>query len=165
MRWLQQTLEKYRNKRCFLNQHVFAFEGSGNVFGLYDYNLTNNDMYKIFKSLLMHYHNITWFHGHSHTKFHGQEYGASANFDRVFGCNSVHVPSNAIPRTDADGDFDFQIEYQDSEGYLVDVYKDGIHLRGRDFVKGEFLPIASYWIDTTLVDIPANTYVDPTGLL
>ena len=28
------------------------------------------------------------------------------------------------------------------------VYPDGIHLRGRDFVKGEFLPIASYWLGT-----------------
>ena len=165
LQWLYETLERYRNRRCFLHQHVFAFEGSGNIFGLYDYNLTNNTMYSVFKSLLKHYKNITWFHGHSHTKFHGQEFGATANFDRIFGCNSVHVPSNAIPRTDADGDFDFQIEYQDSEGYLIDVYKNGIHLRGRDFVKGEFIPIASYWLDTTLVEIPANTYVDTAGII
>lgn len=88
-----------------------------------------------------------------------------ANIDRVFGCWSVHVPSIAVPRTDADGDFVFQTEYQDSEGYVVDVYPDGIHLRGRDFVKGKFLPIASYWLDTTLQTVEAGTYSDPTGTI
>jgi hypothetical protein len=97
--------------------------------------------------------------------FHGQEFGSMANYDKVWGCHSVHVPSCAIPRTDADGDFEFQIEYQESEGYLVDVYETGIHLRGRDFVKGEFLPIASYWLDTTLQTIPAGTYTDSTGTI
>ena len=71
-----------------------------------------------------------------------------ANIDRVFGCWSVHVPSIAVPRTDADGDHEFQTEYEDSEGYVVDVYPDGIHLRGRDFVKDEFLPIASLLLGT-----------------
>ena len=55
--------------------------------------------------------------------------------------------------------------YSASEGYVVDVYKDGIHLRGRDFVKGEYLPIASYWLDTKIVKIPAGGYVDPIGLI
>lgn len=165
LQWLYETLEAKRNKRCFLFQHVFSFEGCGNAFGLYTVDLTSNTMYSVFKSLLQHYHNVIWFHGHSHTKFHGQEFNAMANYDKVFGCHSVHVPSCAVPRTDADGDFDFQIEYQDSEGYVVDVYENGIHLRGRDFVKCEFLPIASYWLDTTLQTIPAKTYTDSTGTI
>ena len=165
LQWLYETLEANRHKRCFLFQHIFAFDGCGDVFGLYGTNMTNNTMFDVFKSLLKHYHNTIWFHGHSHTKFHGQEFGAMANYDKVFGCHSVHIPSIAIPRTDADGDFDFQIEYQDSEGYVVDVYENGIHLRGRDFVKGEFLPIASYWLDTTLQTIPAGTYTDSTGTI
>lgn len=165
LQWLYETLERYRNKRCFLFQHVFSFEGSGNAFGLYTYDLTNNTMFRVFTSLLRHYTNIIWFHGHSHTKFHGQEFNEMANIDRVFGCWSVHVPSVAVPRTDADGDFEFQTEYQESEGYVVDVYENGIHLRGRDFVKGEFLPIASYWLDTTLQTVAAGTYTDETGTI
>ena len=166
LQWLYETLEQHRNRRCFLFQHAFASEGSGDVFGLYGGYLLNETVGgSVFKSLLRHYHNIVWFHGHSHTKFHGQEFGSMANLDKVFGCWSVHVPSIAVPRTDADGDFDFQIEYQDSEGYVVDVYADGIHLRGRDFVKEEFLPIASYWLDTTLKTIPAKTYTDGTGTI
>lgn len=165
LQWLYEILERCRNRRCFLYQHVFAYEGCGNIYGLYDYNLTGNDRYTVFKSLLKHYHNIIWFHGHSHTMFHGQEFGMTANYDNAFGCHSIHVPSNAVPRTDKDGDMTFQTEYQESEGYLVDVYENGIHLKGRDFVKGEFLPIASYWLDTTIIEIAANTYTDATNTI
>lgn len=165
LQWLYETLEKYRNKRCFLFQHALAFEGCGNAFGLYNYDLLSGTGGEVFKSLLRHYHNVIWFHAHSHTKFHGQEFNKMANIDRAFGCWSVHVPSIAGPRTDADGDKEFQFEYQDSEAYVMDVYENGIHLRGRDFVKGEFLPIASYWLDTKLQTIEAGTYVDSTRMI
>lgn len=53
----------------------------------------------------------------------------------------------------------------ESEGYVVDVYKKHIVLRGRDFVSEKFLPIASYWLDTTLQTIEANTFTDSTGTI
>lgn len=165
LQWLYETLERYRNRRCFLFQHAFYFGGSGNAFGLYTYDLLSGTRGKVFISLLRHYHNVIWCHGHSHTKFHGQEYSSMANIDRVLGCWSVHVPSVAVPRTDADGDYEFQIEYQDSEAYVMDVYPNGIHLRGIDLIKKVFLPIASYWLDTTLQTIPAGTYTDSTGTI
>lgn len=166
LQWLYETLERYRNRRCFLFEHSYASESSGNAFGLYTYDLLNTARGRVFKSLLRHYHNIIWFHGHTHTKFHGQEWSKKANIEKeAFGCWSVHVPSVAVPRTDADGDYDFQLEYQDSEAYVMDVYPDGIHLRGIDLIKREFLPIASYWLDTTLQTIPADTYVDSTGTI
>lgn len=165
LQWLYETLEANRNKRCFLFQHTFLPESSGEVFGLYPPYVLNETRVEVFRSLLRHYPNIIWFHGHSHTKFHGQEYGDMANYDKVFGCHSVHVPSAAVPKTLADGDSALQTLFQDSEGYVVDVYETGIHLRGRDFVKGEFLPIASYWLDTPLRTVPAGTYTDPTGTI
>lgn len=165
LQWLYETLEKYRNRRCFLFQHVFAMEGCGNAFGLYNHTYLSNTAGIVFKSLLKHYHNVIWFHGHSHTEFKGQQYSKYANLDTVWGCYSVHVPSCAAPRTDSDGDFDFQYLYENSEGYVVDVYDNGIHLRGRDFVAGEFLPVASYWLDTTLKIVEANTFVDETGVI
>ena len=51
------------------------------------------------------------------------------------------------------------------EGYLIDVYATGIHLKGRDFIKNEYMPIASYWLDTTLKEIPAKTCIDSTGTI
>lgn len=165
LQWLYETLERYRNRRCFLFQHVFAFEGCGNAFGLYPFDMLSGTRGRVFKSLLQHYHNVIWFHGHSHTKFHGQEYNPMANYDKVFGCHSVHVPSMAVPRTDADGDFEFQIEYQDSEGYVMHVFENGIYLLAVDFVKREYIPIGCYWLPTILQTIPAGTYTDPTGTI
>ena len=96
-------------------------------------------------------------------KFDLQEIDKRANYSEAFGYRSVHIPSLCVPRDIVDGTL--TNIYADSEGYVVDVYEDGIHLRGRDFVKGEFLPIASYWLDTTLQTIPEGTYTDPTGTI
>jgi hypothetical protein len=96
-------------------------------------------------------------------KYYLQKYGDNANYDKVFGCHSVHIPSLSVPR-DVNGST-YATIYAESEGYVVDVYENGIHLRGRDFVKGEFLPIASDWLDTALQTIPAGTYTDSTGTI
>ena len=115
---------------------------------------------------MRHYKNAHQFHGHSHLKFYLQYGSDVANIDRVFGGWSIHIPSLAVPRDgDITGANSRHEIYADSEGYVVDVYENGIHLRGRDFVKGEFLPIASYWLDTTLQTIPEKTYTDSTGTI
>lgn len=132
---------------------------------MYPYTKLSGTEGSVFKSLLKHYKNVVFFHGHSHMKFSMQEYGMTANYDKAFGIHSVHIPSLAVPRDDVDGDWVYDTLYSESEGYVVDVYENGIHLRGRDFVKGEFLPIASYWLDTTLQTIPAGTYKDSTGTI
>lgn len=163
LQWLYETLEANRNKRCFLFQHVRPDDGCGNALGIYKTDDWGGTEQTVFESLLRHYKNIVFFHGHSHLKYQMQEYRDDANLDRLFGCWSVHIPSISVPRgTLSDVDTTLTTYYAESEGYVVDVYENGIHLRGRDFVKGEFLPIASYWLDTTLQTIPAGTYDDPT---
>lgn len=169
LQWLYETLEANRNKRCFLFEHIRPTNGCGNALGLYQRSGTTDwggTTGAVFESLLSHYHNVIFFHGHSHLKFYLQEYDKLANYDHLRGCHSVHIPSISVPR-----DSDWAVSpsavdvYADSEGYVVDVYKTGIHLRGRDFVKGEFLPIASYWLDTTLQTVAAGTYTDSTGTI
>lgn len=162
LQWLYETLEANRNKRCFVFEHVFPWDGSGDVLDAYGTNLLAGTCGAVFLSLMRHYKNVLWFHGHSHVKFDGQIYGDMANIDRLYGMYSLHIPSLAYP---AEGDADRGYLYADSEGYVVDVYENGIHLRGRDFVKGEFLPIASYWLDTTLQTVEAGTYTDSTGTI
>lgn len=171
LQWLYNTLEANRNKRCFVFQHIFAGVETeavcGNAGGLYT-NWCWHDTTEclVFESLMKHYKNVTWFHGHSHLKFIKQKYGQLyANYSEADGYRSLHIPSLAVPRDDVDGDGKGDGIYAESEGYVVDVYENGIHLRGRDFVKGEFLPIASYWLDTTLVEIPEKTYTDSTGTI
>lgn len=166
LQWLYETLEINRNKRCFVFHHVRPQDGCGNAFGIYNYDIWGGAEATVFESLMKHYKNAHQFHGHSHLKFYLQYGSETANIDRIFGGWSIHIPSLSIPRDgDATGPNSRQEIYADSEGYVVDVYESGIHLRGRDFVKGKFLPIASYWLNTSLQTVDAETYKDPTGML
>ena len=161
LQWLYETLEENKDKRCFVFQHEMRLDGCGNAHGLYGWDGLSGKNGQVFLSLMEHYKNVIWFHGHSHTPFKLQSVQPTpiANYDRLHGCHSVHIPSLAIPRY-GNSDVIF-----DAEGYVVDVYENGIHLRGMDFIEEEFVPIASYWIDTTPVDIPVESYTDTTGTI
>ena len=173
MQWLYNTLEANRNKRCFVFQHLLSFDGCGNpysglnpttdILGCENTSRFSNIPGRIFLSLMRHYKNCIWFHGHSHTAFGCQKDNRIANYDNVYDIHSVHIPSLAVTREYENSDY--AERFSASEGYGVDVYENGSHLRGRDFAKGEFLPIASYWLDTTLKNIPAGTYTDSTGTI
>lgn len=170
LQWLYETLETNRNKRCFVFQHIFAGVEKeavcGNAEGLYtNWCWHNTAECLVFESLMTHYKNVIWFHGHSHMRFSMQTRADYANIATDGGYRSVHIPSLAVPRDDANNDGSHETYYAGSEGYVVDVYKNGIHLRGRDFIKGEYLPIASYWLDTTLQTVAAGTYTDSTGTI
>lgn len=165
LQWLYETLEQNRNKRCFVFQHVRPENSSGNAYNIYKTDIWGGSEATIFESLMSHYKNAHLFHGHSHLRFSLQTKDNNANIAKVFGGWSIHIPSLAAPRTgNTDGTGRTEL-YTESEGYVVDVYENGIHLRGRDFERGNFLPIASYWLDTTLVSIAAKTYTDTTGKL
>lgn len=164
LQWLYEVLEENRNRRCFVVEHCPRFDGSGkpyepNMTG----NLLNNTKGSVFISLMEHYTNVIWLHGHTHMKFDCQIDCDYANYDNMYGCKSIHIPSLAVTRKYADGAYSSL--YAESEGYVVDVYRNYIVLRGRDFVREKFLPIATYCLDTTLVEIEANTFVDSTGTI
>lgn len=165
LQWLYEILEENRNKRVFLFQHYLRFDGSGKPYELAPTGdaLSYCDEGTVFKSLTEHYKNVVWFHGHSHTKFACQEDCSYANYDRMFGCNSIHIPSLSVPKDYESNQY--VTKYAESEGYVVDVYQNHIVLRGRDFAKGQFLPIATYKINTTIQEIAPNTYTDNTGII
>ena len=180
LQWLYEVLETNRNKRCFVFQHIFPSYGTtptcGNAYGIYAnscWNPVNTGewIYKpshdVFENLMKHYKNVVFFHGHSHLEFALQSKECQyANYSDADGYKSVHIPALSILRSGDSSGADSRYDIADgSQGYVVDVYENGIHLRGRDFAKGEFLPIASYWLDTTLVTIPAGTYTDTTGTI
>lgn len=159
LQWLYETLEANRNKRCFVFEHVNPQNSCGNAMGIYSYDIWGGSETSVFESLMQHYHNVILFHGHSHLKFYLQYGSDKANYDHSWGCHCVHIPSLAVPRDgDASGASSLKEVYADSEGYVVDVYENGIHLRGRDFAAETFLPIASYWLDTTRKPVEAGTY-------
>lgn len=163
LQWLYQTLEYNRDKRCFVFFHVFPWGDSGNPGDLYWTDFFQGTQKTVFQSLLKHYKNTVFFHGHSHTKFKLQAVDEKANYSTACGYRSVHIPSLAVPR-DIVGEELHDI-YGDSEGYVVDVYENGVHLRGRDFAGEKYLPIASYWLDTALQTVQARTYTDETGTI
>lgn len=152
--WLENVLEENRNKRCFVFEHVPTAEGCGDAFDIYGgAQLREHSDSLRFKELLQHYKKVIHFHGHSHFRFELQEDNAMANYDNVFGTHSVHIPSLTVPRGADIDNSKLTSAVEESQGYIVDVYENGIHLRGYDFVKGEFLPIASYWLDTTITEV------------
>lgn len=170
LQFIYETLEANRNKRCFVFQHVFNWDegDSGNPNNLYTFDLFNtgaNAAYrqkekKCFIDLLKHYKNTVWFHGHSHALFELQNLESWANYSENLGYRSVHIPSITKPKNESG---EYVIE--GSQGYAVDVYDGFIVLKGRDFVQGKYLPIATYKIDTTLQTIQANTFTDSTGVI
>lgn len=172
LQWLYETLEANRNKRCFVFQHIFPGKETesacGNAYGIYENHCWNHPTQTIvFESLMKHYKNVVFFHGHSHLEFALQSKDCQyANYSDADGYKSVHIPALSIVRSGDSSGVDSRYDITDgSQGYVVDVYENGIHLRGRDFAKGEFLPIASYWLDTTLKTIPAGTYKDSSGII
>ena len=166
LQWLYETLEANRNKRCFVFQHVRPQDGCGNAFGIYALDIWGGTEQQVFESLMRHYKNAHHFHGHSHLKFYLQYGSDIANIDHIFGGWSIHIPSLAVPRDGDPSGASSKVEvYADSEGYVVDVYENGIHLRGREFVKDEFVSVASYWLDTAIKSVEAGTYTDSTGTI
>lgn len=159
LEWLRNTLEKNKDKRCFVFTHMFPWGGSGNALGKYKDNWWNTASGEgtEFENLMKQYTNVILFHGHSHFRFDLQELDKKANYSSADGYRSIHIPSITIPRDIIDDSL--SVMYAESEGYIVDVYDDCIVLNGIDFGKlnsdtGEresmkLLPIATYKIDTT----------------
>lgn len=164
LQWLYDTLEANRSKRCFVFQHALRFDGCGKPYSKSPTtNVLNCTQGEVFKSIVSHYPNVVWFHGHSHCCFDSQEDNYNANYDNLFGCHSIHIPSLATPREYENSAYVGKTA--ESEGYVVDVYENHIVLRGRDFASKKFLPIATYCIDTSFVPVADGTFVDKTGTI
>lgn len=165
LQWLYETLETNRNKRCFVFVHSFVADSdSGNPLGLYGNKIFDwwGTKTTAFKNLMGHYKNTILFHGHSHMDFSAQEQVENANFSTILGFRSVHVPSLTGGRKLVDGAL---TSADGNDGYLVAVFKNCVVLHGYDFVNSKWLPIATYKIDTALVEIEANTFTDSTGTI
>lgn len=160
--WLTNILKANKNKRVFLFFH-FYIDPVGNVNQIYQSSLcisnTAGTTGYQFRQLLKEYKdNLIMFNGHSHLLFELQELGADANIrDKTDDCCIlVHVSSCARPR-----DKNRENVYAGSQGYIMDVYSDYIVLKGIDFVKGKYLPIANYKVNFKANDV----VIEDTNLL
>lgn len=153
--WLEATLEANKDKRCFVFEHLTLNSDSGNPENVH--NAYWGSFENRLVSILSKYENAILFHGHSHMQFQEQTKVTYSNYSTERGFKSVHIPSTSYTRymVDKNGDGVWNSgdkgELADgAQGYICDVYKDCIVLKGYDFQTNEFVPIAQYCIDTTL---------------
>ena len=169
---LSTWLETYKDRRVFLHEHVF-FGETGNIYNLYGgTGMSNSGNAGEFKKLMRKYRNVILCTGHSHLDFALQRLGDHANINQRTDtlCHRVHIPSASRPRyndIDTPDIKDNTYTYKSgAQGYLIDVYRDFIILKGRDFIKGKNLPYATYILDTTPISIGIPTplfYLDASN--
>lgn len=170
--WLENLLETYKNNRVFIFTHLFFPTKAGNLNNIYPSgNWLGGSQLTRIQALNEKYVNSIWFSGHSHWKWYLQKYQSTENIYRSYDLNGkptcgycVHVPSCASP-IDSDGSSRLECgSYNDvclqSEGAIVDVYQNYIDIRGvtfKDYGDDDYvtryLPIATYRLDTTIIDL------------
>ena len=165
IKWLHNILEDNKDKRCFLFHHYFPYDGSGDAVNCYGIDGLQGVGGESFYSLLKHYSNVIYFHGHTHAKFNVQEYHPMNTIDTMFGRYSVHIPSFTNP-TDCifkGTKYAYSEDRNAGEGYIIDVYENGIVLNGKDFVNNKLVPLGCYCLDTSIKQVAENSFYDAYG--
>ena len=150
--WLEEMLETYKDKRCFVFVHSFIPNDSGNALGVQTnsiFGMWGEEKTEAFKELLSNHKKSVLFHGHSHLKFECQLLDKNANYTTKNGFGSVHIPSLSRPRNIDTKNNKSIDDLSGSQGYVVDVYEDCIVLNGIDFTSNKPVPIGTYKIETT----------------
>lgn len=137
--WLKGRLERYKGARIFVFIHFPPTGYSGLADGQYYGWSSASTEDEAFVKAINQTKNVVVFTGHTHYRLNVQETYDNMNIYRFNASNTalVHVPSNSRPR-DASGT---TVE-QYSEGYIVEVYEQGLVIRGIDFVSGQ--PMLDY---------------------
>lgn len=137
--WLKGRLDRYKGARIFVFIHFPPTGYSGLADGQYYGWSSASTEDEAFVKAINQTKNVVVFTGHTHYRMNVQETYDNMNIYRFNASNTalVHVPSNSRPR-DASGT---TVE-QYSEGYIVEVYEQGLVIRGIDFVSGQ--PMLDY---------------------
>lgn len=137
--WIKERLERYKGSRIFLFCHYPPSGYSGLVDGqYYGWSSASTEDDELVGAI-MQTKNVILFTGHTHYKFQVEEEYDNINIYRFNASKSafIHVPSSAYPRNATSG-----VEEALSQGYLVDVYENGIVINGIDLVSGQ--PMLDY---------------------
>lgn len=139
LEWLKGRLDRYKGARIFIFCHFPPTGYSGLADGQYYGWSSASTEDEAFVKAINQTKNVVVFTGHTHYRMNVQETYDNMNIYRFNASNTalVHVPSNSRPR-DASGT---TVE-QYSEGYIVEVYEQGLVIRGIDFVSGQ--PMLDY---------------------
>lgn len=149
--WLTNIVNNSRHQRIFLFYHLFFRNTSGDCGGgAYPYSTIGDgslvDYAQDFVNLINNTPNLIFCTGHSHFKFDIQDSHPNANYYHTNGkCYYIHVPSGSKPRI-PNGSGVTSL-YAESEGYLVEVYRDKVLFKPRDFVDKKYLLQYAYIIE------------------
>ena len=162
IKWLEEKLEAYRNERCFIFTHPFFPDRAGNLNEIYPSgNWLKGKQLTTLQKLCDDYPNSVWFSGHSHWEWELQKHQDIAN---IYSINSggqrtsgwcVHIPSCGVPIT-SDGTTRVD-NVHGSQGAVVVVYDNYVEILGADLKNGNYLPIATYRLDTTPRSVAEKT--------
>ena len=150
--WLTNIINNSKHQRIFLFYHFFFRNTSGDGAGRsYPWGTIGDDPLvsyaRDFMNLVKTTPNLIFCTGHSHFKFNLQDVNINANYYHLNnGCYYIHVPSGAKPRI-PNGASSVQNLYADSEGYLVEVYRDKVLFKPRNFVSNEYLIQYAYIVE------------------
>ena len=136
---LTELLTNNKDKRIFYFMHVPMERTVGDPFSAYDlqngaYPQIGTTYYNWFMNLMANNRNVIFFNGHTHFQF---EDALNDPNTIVYDDNGtygwfIHIPSLGIPREWTTG-ISYHTSKDRSQGGIVDVYKDYIIIRGRDF--------------------------------
>ena len=116
LKWLEGVLNEAAEK----NATIFVF----NHHPLYYLRGVESDA---LAKLLVKYDNLLYIHGHIH-----DELGAD-NFENQGGVDTINLPRTSEV-----------VDYEPGDGVVVEVYENEILVRGRDFIKGEWIDGLEY---------------------
>ena len=150
--WLTNLINNSNHQRIFLFYHFFFRNTCGDCGGGAYTSQTIGDATLVsyaqdFVNLVNNTSNLIFCTGHSHFKFDYQDTYPNANYYHVDGnCYHIHVPSGTRPRIirETGG---FANVYEESEGFLVEVYEDKVLFKPRDFIANKYLMQYAYIVE------------------
>lgn len=160
--WLEKILNKYNDRNVFLFFHPFFAndeggidKGVGSVTGPNGYyynwswNANASDQIEM-RELLSGRDNVIAFSGHSHWAYATQRYQQNVNVGKYKDLPTmVHISSVSSPREvyeNTPKNERVELNGFASEGYVTEVYENGLVLLGTDFLNGNYLSTYSYLI-------------------
>lgn len=185
---LQQILDIYRNNRCFIFTHLPFPNKAGDNNNSYHnkHNKTyclNGIQFALLNSLNNYYKNTIWFSGHTHFQWKQQEVSYRANicnWDPLIDYNynnyndytqcpqeynstyttsayNVHIPSLSRPLISGDP---YLIADPGSEAAIMDIYPNGVNIKGIQFADENTLTYSSFEINEKKYVIASDITID-----
>lgn len=152
--WLEARMKEAAGKRTVLVMHYPLYGTAGLLPGdRYGFSAGSKEETRI-REMIAEHGNVIVFNGHTHFDFQSTATYPHINLYRFENVNSytVHLPSVAYPRNYANNTIT-----SESQGYIVELYRDGMLLKGMDFVTGNYMPAAIWYLDTRKTDNALET--------